>query len=381
MSQLWNNSSKRNSSTLSWAKEILVNIPAGWQYQAVTWSFCSFLFCVERETFETWSFWAVKNKCFILRSQLSLGAQHSGGGMEGGMNGGMFFLPSANTRANPTCSPAKGTLRVAANGQYYFPNGKGQTFPIISGWQMKVGRGHASVTCIFSRGLWEGKKEQVRELLLGQCAMARASAVAVSLCMLPIRSSISGDRDRSGWFSPPRNQSEAAKVTLHQKSWLSGSYRMVCIKWDWFQPSCWRRAGRVMKPTAPLGTLGVLPSHPKPTVARAGGPDSTKTISPSWSWLRSLLQQWEQGWFCDFGGCCQHPGGQELYTTGRALSSPLLWSPRWKLRGAVLTPSGWHQLGTMRCLRGRAIKLTQKSLLASKTCRAATLNGSILQLL
>lgn len=63
-------------------------------------------------------------------SQLFLGAQHSGAGREGGREG-CSSIPSANTWANPTCSPAKGALlRAAADGQYWLPHmGKGKLSP------------------------------------------------------------------------------------------------------------------------------------------------------------------------------------------------------------------------------------------------------------
>lgn len=185
--------------------------------------------------------------------------------------------------------------------------------------------------------------------------MAPACAVAVSLHVLPVCSSVSEDRDSSGCFSSPHNQSEAAMVTPHQKLWLSGDYWSVCVKWVWFQPSCWRRSRDFMKPTTPSGMLGVSWCRPKPTIERKGAPDSSKTIGPLWSWHFSAMGARLLVWFGGAAG--RIPEARSSAPQGRRWALLCCGLLDAQLRITVLIPSGGHQMGTIRCLRGRPIKV------------------------
>lgn len=129
-----------------------------------------------------------------------------------GWRDGCSSLPSAYTWANSSCGPAKGTLWVAASS---FPKWERANFP----HHLWPADGSGQGTCCLYLGLWEGEDEQVRELLLEQCAAACASAVADSLCVLSVRISVSEDKDSSGCFPPPCNQPESTKVISHQKLW------------------------------------------------------------------------------------------------------------------------------------------------------------------
>lgn len=121
----------------------------------MTCSFCSFLFCVEKRDLKCDHVsLKKKKKCLIRRSQLLPSTWLHKAGIPEGM-----LSPPCCQRVCPVCSQ--------------------QMFPISSGQQMKVGRWHVSVSRICTRGkfllslslahsgLSEGKKEEVRGILLG----------------------------------------------------------------------------------------------------------------------------------------------------------------------------------------------------------------------